>query len=240
MAIRTKKRGKKQQLEQRARKLVVHASPKSIVSEQFRTLRTNINFSVPQGDLKTILFTSSSPGEGKSTVSANMAMLFAQDGLRVLLVDGDMRKPTVHYTFHLSNTQGLSNVLTRQETFEAVIRETEFSPNLYVMTSGPIPPNPAELLGSQMMDQFIDSIKSRYDLVIFDAPPVLSVTDSQILANKCDGTVFVVNTGETEKDNAEKAKELLEASKSRILGAVLNNFKLGKDHYYYHYYGSGE
>lgn len=239
MAIRKKNR-KKQQLEQRARKLVVHASPQSMVSEQFRTLRTNINFSVPDEDLKTILFTSSSPGEGKSTVSANMAMLFAKDGRRVLFVDGDMRKPTVHYTFNLSNTQGLSNVLTRQETPDAVIRETEVSENLHVMTSGPIPPNPAELLGSQTMDHFINYVSSRYELVVFDAPPVLSVTDAQILANKCDGTVFVINTGETEKANAGKAKELLDASKARVLGAVLNNFKLGKDHYYYHYYRTGE
>lgn len=240
MAKTAKKSRKKQQLEQRARKLVVQMSPKSLVSEQFRTVRTNINFSTPDKDLNTILFTSPSPGEGKSTASANLAVLFAQDGKRVLLVDGDMRKPTVHYTFHLSNTLGLSNVLTRQETPEAVIRESEVSPNLHIMTSGPIPPNPAELLGSKTMDQFLAHITAQYEVVVFDAPPVLSVTDSQILANKCDGTVLVINTGETEKDNAVKAKELLDSSKANILGTIMNNFKLGKDHYYYQYYGTGE
>ncbi|EMR06565.1 Tyrosine-protein kinase YwqD [Bhargavaea cecembensis DSE10] len=239
MALKTKNR-KKNQLEQRARKLVVHASPKSHVSEQFRTVRTNINFSVPDKDLKTLLFTSSQPGEGKSTASANLAILFAQDGNRVLLVDGDMRKPTVHYTFHMTNTLGLSNVLTRQENPGEVIREAEITPNLHVMTSGPIPPNPAELLGSQTMDQFIEDMTARYDMVIFDAPPVLSVTDAQILANRVDGTIFVINTGETEKESAEKAKELLGSSKARVLGAIMNNFKLGKDHHYYHYYGEGE
>ncbi|WP_213422560.1 CpsD/CapB family tyrosine-protein kinase [Bhargavaea massiliensis] len=235
-----KKQSSKKQLEQRARKLVVSANPRSVVSEQFRTLRSNITFSAVDKELKTILVTSALPGDGKSTVSANLATLFAQDGKRVLFIDADMRKPTVQYTFSLTNAAGLSSVLTQQRLAGEVIRESEISPNLHILTSGPIPPNPAELLGSRSMTVLMNEMAQQYDLIVFDAPPVLSVTDAQILANKVDGTLLVVNTGVTEKDNVDKAKELLGKAQARILGAVMNNFKLDNDHYYYQYYGTEE
>ncbi|RSK33688.1 CpsD/CapB family tyrosine-protein kinase [Bhargavaea beijingensis] len=235
-----KKQSFKKQLEQRARKLVVSANPRSVVSEQFRTLRSNITFSAVDKELKTILVTSALPGDGKSTVSANLATLFAQDGKRVLFIDADMRKPTVQYTFSLTNAAGLSSVLTQQRLAGEVIRESEISPNLHILTSGPIPPNPAELLGSRSMTLLMNEMAQQYDLIVFDAPSVLSVTDAQILANKVDGTLLVVNTGVTEKDNVDKAKELLGNAKARILGAVMNNFKLDNDHYYYQYYGTEE
>lgn len=228
---------KKKALQETARKVVTHTNPRSFVSEQFRTLRTNINFSSPDADIRSMVITSAAPGEGKSTVSANLAVVFAQEGKRVLMIDGDMRKPTTHYTFHMGNAQGLSSVLTRQATIEETIRPTTV-PNLDLLTCGPIPPNPAELLASKSMDALIERLKGMYDLIIFDAPPVLSVTDGQILANKCEGTVLVVNSGETEKDMALKAKEAIIASNSRLIGAVLNNFKLPKDSYYYQYYGA--
>ncbi|MFC7365201.1 MULTISPECIES: CpsD/CapB family tyrosine-protein kinase [Bhargavaea] len=235
-----RKQSSKKQLEQRARKLVVAANPKSVVSEQFRTLRSNITFSAVDRELKTILVTSALPGDGKSTISANLATLFAQDGKRVLFIDADMRKPTVQYTFSLTNAAGLSTVLTQQRLAGEVIRESEISPNLHIMTSGPIPPNPAELLGSRSMTVLMNEMAQQYDLIVFDAPPVLSVTDAQLLANKVDGTLLVVNTGVTEKENIKKANDLLGNAKARILGAVMNNFELDKDHYYYQYYGTEE
>lgn len=230
---------KKQPLQNVARKLVTNENPKSIVSEQFRTVRTNINFSMPDKELKTLLFTSSSPGEGKSTSAANVAIVFAQEGKRVLLVDADMRKPTMHYTFHTTNTTGLSNLLTKQWMLEEVTKVTKVD-GLHLITSGPIPPNPAELIGSNSMGTLIETLKSQYDIVIFDAPPLLSVADAQILSNKCDGTILVINAGTTEKDSVVKAKESLVSAKANILGTLMNNFKLEKDHYYYQYYGTGE
>ena len=221
-----------------ARKLVTNVNSKSVVSEQFRTLRTNINFSMPDQELQTLLFTSASPGEGKSTVAANTAVVFAQEGKRVLLIDADMRKPTVHYTFHMTNTLGLSNLLTRQATLAEVVKESEIE-KLHVITCGPIPPNPAELLGSRTMNKVIEEMKEHYDIILFDAPPVLSVTDGQILSNKCEGSVLVMSAGQTEKENIVKAKEALVSSQANIIGAVLNNFTLEKDHYY-QYYGTAE
>lgn len=235
-----RKKSFKKQLEQRARKLVVAVNPRSVVSEQFRTLRSNITFSAVDKEMKTILVTSALPGDGKSTISANLATLFAQDDKRVLFIDADMRKPTVQYTFSLTNAAGLSTVLTQQRLAGEVIRESEISPNLHVMTSGPIPPNPAELLGSRSMSDFMNEMAQQYDLIVFDAPPVLSVTDAQLLANKVDGTLLVVNTGVTEKENIEKAKDLLGNAQARILGAVMNNFEMDKDHYYYQYYRTEE
>lgn len=230
---------KKKPVQAVARKLVTNVNPKSVVSEQFRTVRTNINFSMPDKDLKTLLFTSSTPGEGKSTSAANVAIVFAQDGKKVLLVDADMRKPTMHYTFHTTNSTGLSNLLTRKWELQDVVIETEIE-GLHLVTCGPIPPNPAELLGSKTMDVLLEQLIASYDIVIFDAPPILSVTDAQILSNKCDGTILVLNSGSTEKASVLKAKEALVSAKANILGTMLNNFVLEKDHYYYQYYGTGE
>ena len=234
-----KKKNRKRIIQTVARKLVTSVNARSIVTEQFRTLRTNINFSMPDKELKTLIFTSASPGEGKSTVAANSAVVFAQEGKRVLLVDADMRKPTVHYTYHVTNTIGLSNLLTRQAILEDVLKDTEIE-NLQLITCGPIPPNPAELIGSQTMERMMVEMKEKFDVIIFDAPPVLSVADAQILSNKCDGTILVMSSGETEKTELLKAKEALVSSNANIIGVVLNNFELSKDHHYYQYYGNAE
>ena len=239
MARTKTKKTKKRAIQTTARKLVTSVNTRSIVSEQFRTLRTNINFSMPDKELKTFLITSSSPGEGKSTVAANTAVVFAQEGKKVLLVDADMRKPTVHYTFHLTNTLGMSNLLTRQANVAEVVKTSEIE-NLDIITCGPIPPNPAELLSSQTMEKVMEEMKESYDIIIFDAPPVLSVADAQILSNKCEGTILIMSAGETQKDGVLKAKEALVSSKANIIGVVMNNFQLQKDHYYYQYYGNAE
>ncbi|MGG7619573.1 CpsD/CapB family tyrosine-protein kinase [Bacillus coreaensis] len=225
---------KKQKVTNSKRKLIVKNDPRSPVSEQYRTIRTNIQFSTVDSDIQTLMITSSGPGEGKSTTTANLATVFAQQGKRVLLVDADMRKPTVHYTFSLTNTFGLTTVLTKQMDLLDAATELDTS-NLFVLPSGPIPPNPSELMGSRAMDEFLELAKREFDLVIFDTPPVLAVTDAQILANRCDGTILVVSSGTTEKENAVKAKELLTAAQSKILGVVLNNKKQDMNQQYYYY-----
>jgi protein-tyrosine kinase len=180
------------------------------------------------------MVTSAGPSEGKSTTSANLAVVFAQQGKRVLLVDADLRKPTVHYTFNLTNVKGLTNVLTKQATIESAVHATDIE-HLFVLTSGPIPPNPAEVLGSSSMEELIEEMKQSFDLVIFDTPPVLAVTDAQVLSNKCDGSILVVSGGNTEIEAAQKAKEMLLSSKGKLLGTVINQRKVKNGQYYYYY-----
>ncbi|WHY80230.1 CpsD/CapB family tyrosine-protein kinase [Neobacillus sp. WH10] len=208
--------------------------PKSPISEQYRTIRTNIHYSTVDKNVRTLMVTSSGPGEGKSTTVANLAVTFAQQGKKVLLVDADMRKPTVHYTFNQTNTFGMTSVLTKQVSLEEAISETSVE-NLSVLTSGPIPPNPSELLSSKSMEQIFQSSEELFDIILFDTPPLLAVTDAQILANRCDGTVLVVYSGKTEKDQLLKAKELLDSAQSNLLGVVVNNKKIQDTNYYYYY-----
>ena len=229
---------KKDKPEVKNRKLIAFTNPKSRVSEQFKTLRTNIHFTSPDGDIRSLVITSASHSEGKSTTASNLAVVFAQEGKRVLFIDADMRKPTVHKTFKINNTRGLSNVLARQIALKVAIQSAGIE-NLDLLPCGPIPPNPAELLSSQNMDLLFEQALDTYDLLIFDTPPVLSVTDSVILANKCEGTILVVDSGKTEKEDALKAKEAIMASKkTRLLGVVINNIKVEKDTAYAQYYGA--
>ncbi|MDR7238754.1 capsular exopolysaccharide synthesis family protein [Neobacillus drentensis] len=216
------------------RNIIAMFDSKSPIAEQYRTIRTNIQFSSIDKEVRSIMVTSTGPGEGKSTTVANLAVVFAQQGKRVLLVDADLRKPTVQYTFNQTNTFGLTSVLTKQMTLEKAISSTE-EKNLFVLTSGPIPPNPAELLSSHAMAQFFQDAHELFDIVLFDTPPVLAVTDAQILANKCEGTILVVSSGKTEKELVIKAKELLDSAQSKLLGVVLNNKKLQNNSYYYYY-----
>ncbi|MGD6942430.1 CpsD/CapB family tyrosine-protein kinase [Cytobacillus gottheilii] len=216
------------------RKLITKNDPKSPIAEQYRTIRTNIQFSAIDEEIRTILVTSSGPGEGKSTTVANLAVVFAQQGKRVLLVDADLRKPTVHYTFNTLNTTGLTNVLTNQMSLMEAVKAND-EKNLYILPCGPIPPNPSELLGSKAMTRVMDEALNEFDIILFDTPPVLAVTDAQILANKCEGTIIVVGSGKTEKEQLLKSKELLTAAQAKILGVVLNNKKMKETDNYYYY-----
>jgi capsular exopolysaccharide synthesis family protein len=218
------------------RSLISLTSPKSPIAEQFRTVRTNIQFSSVDQEIQTIVVTSPGPSEGKSTTTANLAVVFAQQGKRVLLIDSDLRKPTVHYTFRQENHVGLSNVLTRQASLDEAVKTTD-QDNLWLLTSGPIPPNPSELLGSRGMHTLLELANNEYDVIIMDSPPILAVTDAHVLSNLADGVVLVVSSGKTEIESAKKAKELLSSAKAKILGVVLNNKKQQDSHYYYYYGG---
>ena len=183
LGLKNKRKKKKSKLAAMERRLITVSDSKSIIAEQFRTIRTNIKFSVPDTQLKTILVTSSTPGEGKSTNAANLGVVFAQEGKKVLIVDADMRRPTLHHTFGIFNTVGLSTVLSKQDEFNSAIQETPIV-GLFVLPSGPLPPNPAELLSSKSFDAFLKEMKKDYDIIIFDAPPLLSVSDAQVLSHK--------------------------------------------------------
>ena len=216
-------------------RLIAKTAPKSPITEQYRTIRTNIQFSAVDTPIRSLMVTSAGPSEGKSTTASNLAVVFAQQGKKVLIVDADLRRPTLHFTFGFTNTIGLTNVLTRQIHINESIRTTDVE-NLYFMPSGPIPPSPAELLGSATMDQLISDLYEMFDLVIFDVPPVLAVADAQVLGNQVDATILVVSSGLTEREGAIKAKEILEQTKSKLLGAVLNNKEEDRSTHYYYYY----
>ncbi len=210
--------------------------PKSVISEQFRTLRTNIQFTSADVDIKRLLITSSEQSEGKSTVSANLAASFAQAGHRTLLIDGDMRKPTQHKIFGTLNVKGLSNLIAGQVAMDSAVTETA-QEHLYLLTAGPVPPNPAELLGSGAMEQLMDQLEDMYDIIILDTPPVLAVADAKIVSHLVDGTLLVVNSKKTHREKVIDAKAELEKSTSRVLGVVINDLDKKEDGDYYYYYG---
>lgn len=218
--------------------LVSYTEPNGMIAEQFKTIRTNIQFSSVDKQLQSILFTSSEPSEGKSTISNNMAVTWADQGTKVVLVDADLRRPTVHRSFDVSNRMGLTNYLSGNADLSAVVRETMVK-DLSVITSGPVPPNPAELLGSKRIENLLGELTAEFDLVIVDAPPVNTVTDAQLLASRIDGTVLVVPQGIADKNGVRRAKQLLETVHANILGTVMNRVTAQKSVGYYggNYYG---
>ncbi len=214
---------------------IVSKDPKSIAAENYRILRTNIQYSSFDNEIKKILVTSSEPGEGKSTTAGNLALTFAQDGKKTIIIDCDLRKPTVHKKFNISNTVGLSDVMLDYKNINKAIHNVD--KNLYVLPAGKVPPNPSEMLGSKALDALLDELAKIYDVIVIDSPPLLAVTDAQILSKKVDGTVLVVRSNFTKKDAVLAAKEVLTKVKANILGTVLTRADK-KKHGYYYYYGN--
>ncbi|GFR35679.1 CpsD/CapB family tyrosine-protein kinase [Thermobrachium celere] len=215
--------------------LVTLAKPKSPISEAYRTLRTNIQFSALDKKIKKIVITSSGPAEGKTSTALNLAITLAQNGHKTLLLDCDMRKPSIHKRMKISNLNGLSDILLGESSIEDATTNVELE-HLYIITAGTKPPNPAELLSSQKMINFLNSIEEKYEYIIIDTPPVLMVTDAQILSKYADGTILVVASREAEKNGVKRAKELLEKVDANILGVVLNKLDTSKKGYYGYYY----
>lgn len=226
-----------------AGRLVTHYKPKSPISEAYRTVRTNLQFADPDKSLRTFLVTSSGPGEGKSTTAANLAIALSQQGSRTILIDGDLRRPMVHKIFNLDKNRGLTNLLVGKLKLEEVIQTSSIT-NLDVITAGVLPPNPAELLSSKRMKELNIALKSRYDVCVYDSPPLIAVTDAAIISKELDGVLLVIKAGQTHKEALGRTLDLLENVRARILGVVLNG--VSKDtsygsHYYYNdyynYYG---
>lgn len=235
--------------------LITAINPFSTAAEQYRKIRTNIEFSSADKKIKSLVVTSSGPSEGKTTTASNLAVVFANAGSRVVLVDADLRKPNIALNFKVPNVNGLSNYLTEgnsatgsflsENDVENVyltqgntqigsrLIETDIE-NLYLMPSGPTPPNPSELLSSKRMQELVDTLSESFDLVIFDMPPVVTVTDAQIMSSYVDGTILVVRERKTNKQAILEAKKLLDMVKAKIIGVVYNGKKQGEDSYYYY------
>ena len=201
-------------------RLVTFVEPQHAISEQFRTLRTNIEFAGAALDkLQVVMFTSAEISDGKTTVSSNVAVTWAQAGKNVLYVDADLRRPTAHSTFDLLNTRGLTTILASNAQPKDTVQKT-FVENLEVLTSGPVPPNPAELLSSARMASLVEWMRNNYDVVVLDVPPVMAVTDPHVLMPLVDGAILVTMFGKTLKINLQRTVETLRLTDTKILGIV--------------------
>jgi capsular exopolysaccharide synthesis family protein len=214
--------------------LLIQSQSKSSVSEAFKTLRTNIQFSVKGVEPKVVLVTSAEKGEGKSTTTANLAAAYALDNKRVIMIDADLRKPTLHHFFSKTNRIGLSNLLVQQCNLEEAIWETGI-PGLMLIGAGTIATHPTEMLGSDRMKALIHKLAQSFDIILIDSPPVMMFSDAQILASQCDGVLMVINCGRVKKRIARKAKEQLDFVGARILGAIMNNVKKHDEDFQYYY-----
>ena len=217
--------------------IISYNDPKSVISEQYRAIRTNIEYSNVDQNTKTILVTSSDKNEGKTTTVSNLAVSFANLNKKVLLIDCDLRNASIHKMFKLNNIYGLTDILAKDRAVDKCIQKTELE-NLYVLTAGAIPPNPAEILSSEKMKNLIEDLKNIYDYIFIDTPPIGLVTDAGVLSSFIDGVVLVVKSESIEKKYLEETKKKLDAVDARILGAILNSYKSEqKDYDYYSYYG---
>lgn len=223
-------------------KLVTANEPRSANAEAYRILRTNISFSAIDKPLQSIMVTSASPSEGKSVTAANLAVTMAQAGYRTILVDCDLRKPSQQKIFGVSNDTGLTNCLLAHANLNTFVRPTRVE-NLRLLTTGPLPPNPAELLGSRSMSELLSALQSDSDVLIVDSPPVLAVADATLLSRVMDGVLLIIDSGQTRRDSVLRAKDALAQAGSRILGVVINRISRGNSYYAYsnkYYYGKGE
>ncbi|WP_077214408.1 CpsD/CapB family tyrosine-protein kinase [Bacillus dakarensis] len=208
-------------LKEKDKSLISYTNPGSIISEQYRTIRTNINFSSIEKQYRTLLIASPGYGEGKTTTVTNLGISMAQQGGKVLIVDADLRKPSLHTIFSKDNQAGLASILSTNSSLEEAITSTEIE-GLEILAGGQIPSNPAELLASREMEQLIHTAIQCYDIVLFDSPPILDVTDGRILANRCEATILVFGNGKTKAEDALEAKRLLELARANCIGVILN------------------
>jgi len=215
--------------------LITFDQPKSTIAEAYRAVRTAVMFATPGAPARIITVSSSNPKEGKTTTASNLAIVMANAGDRVLLIDADMRKPRIHKTFGVDNTHGLSNVLVGSERVDTVVKPTKV-PHLSIIPCGPIPPNPSELLHSKKMTDLLGELSGKFDRIIFDAPPISAVTDSVILGAISDGVVLVIQSGKTPREACAYARQKVLDAHGKFLGVILNNVALHKDAYYYYYY----
>ena len=212
---------------------IVDKLPKSITAESYRSLRTNIQYSSIDKQVKTLVVTSSNAGEGKSTVAGNLAYTFFQNGKRVLIIDCDLRKPSLHRKFNVSNDEGLTDVLVGTSKLNNVMKKID--DNLYLLTTGTLPPNPAEIIGSNTMENFLEQCKINFDYIILDTPPILPVTDSKLLAIKADATVVVVRSEVSKSKHVSQAFKELEKVNANIIGTILNDVEMYSEKLYYDY-----
>ena len=212
---------------------IVDKLPKSITAESYRSLRTNIQYSSIDKQVKTLVVTSSNAGEGKSTVAGNLAYTFFQNGKRVLIIDCDLRKPSLHRKFNVSNEEGLTDVLVGTSKLNNVMKNID--DNLYLLTTGTLPPNPAEIIGSNTMENFLEQCKINFDYIILDTPPILPVTDSKLLAIKADATVVVVRSEISKSKHVSQAFKELEKVNANIIGTILNDVEMYSEKLYYDY-----
>jgi succinoglycan biosynthesis transport protein ExoP len=215
--------------------LITHGHPKSVLSEAYRNIRTSILLSFSEKPPKRIVITSPNPGEGKTTTVINTGIALSQTGAKVLIIDADMRHPRVHKIFNEENGAGLSNFLSGNAPLDAVIKRTEV-PNLYYIPSGPIPPNPSELIGSKLFKEMIKVLGSRFDHIVLDSPPALGFADSVILSTTVDGVILVVLGGKTPRETLQRAKEVLHQVNAKILGVIINRVDIHRSEYGYYYY----
>ncbi|MDO9446026.1 MAG: CpsD/CapB family tyrosine-protein kinase [Dehalococcoidia bacterium] len=214
--------------------------PRSTVAEAYRAARTNLTYAIDLGrDRRLVLVTSPGPGEGKTTTTANMAVVFGLAGHRVCIVDTDLRRPTIHCVFGVENGEGLTNLLlARQPEFDRSVQRSVYT-NVSVVSSGPLPPNPSELLGSSRMQEVLDWLRAHFDIVLLDSPPALVVTDASVLATLVDGIVIVARAGKTRRGTLRATVEALAQSGRPIAGFVLNRVRSREAGYYYYAYGRG-
>ena len=220
---------------ERTFELMAHTHPQSGVAEAYRSLRTNMGFASMEQDCRSILISSTSPLDGKSTITANLGVVFAQDGKKTIVVDCDLRKPVQHKIFKVDNHQGVTNCILNKVPVEEVAHPGPVD-NLTILTSGPIPPNPAEVLGSQRTMALFDKLKKDYDYILVDAPPILAVSDATILSTQLDGVILVIRQGAIRNNLVRDAKNQFIKANARILGVVLNQVKQNHHSYQYYYY----
>lgn len=218
------------------KKLITHWKPNSTISESFRTLRTNLQFLGVKKNLQTLLITSSMANEGKTFIAANLAIIMGQSNKKTLFVDADLRRPSAYEVLQVKGEIGLSNYLAGQAKLEEVIQSSQF-PYVDVVSSGLIPPNPAELLGSEEMETFIQEARKRYDKIIIDTPPTLAVADSAILSGMVDGCLLVFRAGKTDRNLVKKAKQQLENVNAPLLGLIMNDKYKNKKEKRNYFYG---